>query len=157
MFTISWLWSALDIAWKGVICVGRGVAKLAETTVNVQSICWRTKWHLLCILGLHHIASVLGDGLLGSKQMVAVQIQDIYQPWSWITARNIRVGILGGQPDFLYKVLRQRLADAVADFFFSLAGGKPSSHFSCLLPPGRVSDRVISAWERPPPLPGTYF
>lgn len=119
---MSWLWSALERAWKGVICVGKRVAKLAETTVNVQSICWRAKWHLLCALGLHHITSVLGDGLVGSKQMVAMQIQGIYQPWSQSTAKNIRAGILGRQPDFLCKVLSQRLADAVADFFFSLWG-----------------------------------
>lgn len=118
---ITWLWSALEIAWKSMICVGKRVAKLTETTVNVHSSCWRTKWHLLCILDLHHTTSVRGC-LPGSKQMVAMQIQDIYQPWSWSISRNIRAGILGGQPEFLWKVLNQRLADAVADFCLSLWG-----------------------------------
>lgn len=87
---IAWLWSALEIAWKGIICVGRRMATLTETTVMVHSSCWRTKWHLLCTLGLHHTTTVLVDGIPGSKQMVVMQIQDIYQPWSWSTARNSR-------------------------------------------------------------------
>lgn len=103
-----------------MICVGKRVAKLTETTDNTPSSCWKTKWHLLRTLGLHQTTSVLGDGLPGSKQMVAMQIQDIYQAWSWNTARNIRIGILVVPPDILWKVLSQMLADAVADLSFSL-------------------------------------